>query len=140
MLIGLSVAVLPPLIIPLLGSRNAIVAALLAHAASLSFVALAKWPLSVYCAMPLLACGVSAMPMLLGHLTKQVLGSEVGALQGAGETLRTISSAVGSPVFAGIFAAAIRAGSAGGGVPPGSALLASAACSALACLIFSLGA
>ncbi|RYG69887.1 hypothetical protein EON64_01615 [archaeon] len=71
-----------------------------------------------------------------------MLSSEVGTLQGAGETLRTISSAVGSPLFASIFSAAIRASSSSGegkgGMPAGSALLVSAACSALACLIFSL--
>lgn len=63
----------------------------------------------IFIGMPFLAAGASAMPMLLGHKSQQVLINpplllsvsfqvstlEVGTLQGAAETIRTISSFLG---------------------------------------------
>ncbi len=58
----------------------------------------------VFATLPILAIGASSLPMLLGYLTEQVSSDEVGSLQGAADTLRTISAMIGAPLAAKIFA------------------------------------
>ena len=60
-------------------------------------------PYGIFLTMPILAAGASAMPMLLGYLTEQVDNDEVGNLQGAADTLRTISAVIAAPISAKIF-------------------------------------
>jgi hypothetical protein len=43
------------------------------------------------------------MPILLGYLTEQVPRSEVGAMQGAADTVRTVASMIGSPLLSRAF-------------------------------------
>jgi hypothetical protein len=43
------------------------------------------------------------MPLLLGYLTDNVGAHEIGALQGAADTVRTIAAMLGSPLFARLF-------------------------------------
>lgn len=83
--------------------------------------------------MPFVAAGASSMPIILGHLTQQVPANQVGALQGSCETVRTIASALGSPLFAGVFALCLRESE----YPVGSALMLCGACSGLGCVLFT---
>ena len=82
--------------------------------------------------MPLLSAGASALPMLLGYLSEQVDTSEIGALQGAADTLGTLSGIVGNPLMSKVFAYCLKDEV----QIPGGALLLAASCSGLGALIF----
>lgn len=103
--VGISVAVLPKLLLRLLGSTvNAITFVLLLHAISIITLGASSKPWHVYAATSLFAAGGCALPMLLGFLTEEVRPHEVGALQGAADTVRTISTMIGSPLLSRCFA------------------------------------
>eukprot|EP01039_Chlorochromonas_danica_P001415 gene1415-1539_t len=133
MIIGIAVALLPPLFIPLLGTLRAIPFTLITHSLSLALLGSAGESWQVFALMPLVAAGSSCMPILLGHLTHQVGEDEVGALQGACETVRTISSAIASPLFARVFGFGVANA---GVIPVGSPLFLSGICSLTGALAF----
>lgn len=85
---------------------------LLLHALSIVFLGSVSTGPAVFLGMPFFAAGASVMPILLGLLTRQVAVSEVGALQGAADTVRTIASVVGSPLISRLLAYSIRRGNA----------------------------
>lgn len=77
-----------------------------------------------------------ALPSLLHHALwslLQVGEDEVGALQGACETVRTISSAIASPLFARVFGFGVANA---GVIPVGSPLFLSGVCSLTGALAF----
>ena len=61
-----------------------------------------------YIAIPLLAIGVSASPLSIGYLSEQVNESESGALQGAADTVRSISNMVANPIMSRVLAYYIK--------------------------------
>eukprot|EP01036_Dinobryon_divergens_P027339 gene27339-36101_t len=105
--VGLVVALLPSMIIPLMGVERAIQLCLLLHAMSVMVLGSISVGPAVFLAMPFFAAGASSMPMLLGYLTQQVPFEEVGALQGAADTVRTIASVIGSPLISRLLAYSI---------------------------------
>ena len=102
------------------------------HAISLIALGIANKEYQIIVWMPLLSAGASALPMLLGYLSEQVDNSEIGALQGAADTLRTLSGIVGNPLMSKVFAYCLKDEI----QIPGGALLLAACCSALGALIF----
>jgi len=103
-LVGLVVAALPQLLINVFKSMHrALAFGLLTHAFACVFLAVAKTNVQVYTGTAFLAAGASTLPLLLGHLTNQVSGDEIGALQGAADTVRTISTLVASPLVSWVF-------------------------------------
>lgn len=90
---------------PRIGTNKAIKYGLLLHALSAVFIALCPSSLSVIIGMPFIAAGASTLPVLLGYLSEKVEEHEVGSLQGAADTVRTISTMIGGPLFSRIFAA-----------------------------------
>lgn len=103
LLVGIMMAVIPPFAIPALGIARAICLSLLLYSISLIMLSLANSPVQVFIGMPFLAAGASAIPMILGYMTQQANAGEVGALQGAADTVRTVANMVGSPLFAEVF-------------------------------------
>lgn len=86
---------------PRIGTNKAIKYGLLLHALSAVFIALCPSSLSVIIGMPFIsiAADASTLPVLLGYLSKKVEEHEVGSLQGAADTVRTISTMIGGPLF-----------------------------------------
>uniref|UniRef100_A0A7S2XVI5 Major facilitator superfamily (MFS) profile domain-containing protein n=1 Tax=Fibrocapsa japonica TaxID=94617 RepID=A0A7S2XVI5_9STRA len=96
---------LPRMVIPKLGVRNSITCGLLMQALGqlvLFFTPPGRWPLLLVGTV-FNCLGAAADPALLGLLTNQVPASEVGALQGACETIRALTISVGNPIMAHIF-------------------------------------
>ena len=102
------------------------------HAISLMALGVANREYQILVWMPLLSAGASALPMLLGYLSEQVDANETGALQGAADTLRTLSGIIGNPLMSNVFAYCLKDEI----QLPGGALMLAASCSGLAALIF----
>ena len=65
-IVGLVVAILPQMVIPIFGLKTCIQYGLLLHSVSLFFVGSATKPYMIFLGMPFLAAGASSLPMLLG--------------------------------------------------------------------------
>ena len=132
MIVGLVVAVLPSYVVPAFGVRNSILYGLILYSFSMAGLGASNHPFCILFLMPLLSAGASALPILLGYLSSQVDSNEIGALQGAADTLRTMAGIVGYPLMSAVFAYSIK----GDINVPGGALYLGAAFSALAAVLF----
>lgn len=71
-IVGFSVALLPRLYIPILGTKASIKYGLLIHASSLVLISLIRRQEFIFCIMPFFAIGSSTLPTLLGYMAEQV--------------------------------------------------------------------
>ncbi|CAM9185923.1 unnamed protein product [Chrysoparadoxa australica] len=108
-MLGLLVAVLPKLIIPRLGLSGTICAVLPVYALSQLMIAVAPAGNSpttttlMYMGLALSAVGTVSFPAMLAVLNQQVGDTESGAMQGAADTVKTLTTMVASPAMAGFF-------------------------------------
>lgn len=108
MLVGLVVAVLPQIIISAIGVENTVACGLLTHALSVAVIGAASKPWMIIASMPFLSAGASTMPVILGYMSSQVGPASIGALQGAADTIRTISAMLACPTASAVFGYFVR--------------------------------
>ncbi len=141
-LTGVGLAVFPPLLLRAAPPRAAVAGALLLYAAGLAALSAARSDAAALAALLATCAGSSALPCMLGYLANLARPGGAGAMQGAGETLRTLVAAAGGPALSAVFAACL----AGRGVPlpgggrlalwPGAVYLVSAGLLLLSCAVF----
>jgi len=127
--VGLGCAFVPQIIIALFGLRRSISLGLLFHFTSVLLLSLIPYGQSwaILAVLPFFSIGASTLPSLLGFLADQVEPHEVGALQGAADTARTISTAIGTPLISRLFGLCIQSGGGGGGALAAASLFTLAA-------------
>ena len=131
-LIFVFTALFPRLLLPLFGIRRAIQLCSCLFALGFTTLGLATKTPHVLLSLILIAAGSVSLPATLALLTNQAPASEKGSINGAADTVRTLSSAIGFPLMTGVFAYFI---SDKAPFPlPGAALFLGAAVSVLALL------
>ena len=103
-LVGLMLAVIPRLLVPLLGLRHCIVTGLLVFALGLAGAGLAPTPRQFVAAIAVVAVGAICMPTLQALLANLAHPDERGALLGAVGSLNELTAAIGSTMYAVILA------------------------------------
>lgn len=106
-LMGLLVGVAPRLLIPVLGTRRSITSGICLLASANFLLAFAKQEWMVYVGIVLLGVGSIVFPALLGFLSDQAAEGAVGAMQGAADTVKTLTTVFAYPLASLVFGYAI---------------------------------
>ena len=103
-LVGLMLAVVPRLMVPLLGLRRSVLSGLLLFAAGLTAAGLAPTPLGFVGGIGVVAVGLVCLPALQAFIASLAAEDERGALLGALGSLNELTAAIGSTMYAAILA------------------------------------
>ena len=103
-LVGLMLAIVPRLVVPLLGVRQSVLAGLLVFALGLTATALAPTPLGFVGGIGVVAVGCVCLPALQAFLSSLATANERGALLGALGSLNELTGAIGSTMYARLLA------------------------------------
>lgn len=103
-LIFIFTALFPRLLLPLLGIRQAIQLCSCLFAVGFTTLGLATTTPVILLSLIIIAAGSVSLPATLALLTNQAPPSEKGSLNGAADTVRTLSSAIGFPLMTSVFA------------------------------------
>jgi len=103
-LVGLMLAIVPRLMVPLLGLRLSLLSGLLVFASGLVVTALAPTPFGFVVGIAIVAFGCVSLPALQAFLASLAPVGERGALLGALGSLTELTSAIGSTMYARLLA------------------------------------
>lgn len=123
-LVGLTLAVVPRLVVPRVGVEAAIKGGCLVYALGFLLAARASTPSGFVGAVAVCGAGAVAVPALTALVAAQAPADARGAVLGGLQTLQELASAVGFPLYGRLLARGLEPGSA---VGPGAPFLAAAA-------------
>jgi MFS transporter, DHA1 family, tetracycline resistance protein len=98
-LVGLTLAIMPRIVVPILGLKNAILAGLLLFSMGLTATGLAPTPLGFGASILLVAIGCICLPALQALLANLAEEGERGALLGAVGSLTELTGSIGSTLY-----------------------------------------
>ena len=102
-LVGLMIAIAPPVLVPRLGLRRSIELGALTYATGLLAVGVSRVPRSVVVSVLLASSGCICIPSLIAFIANQAAPAERGALLGGLETLQELCEALAYPAYGRIF-------------------------------------
>lgn len=103
-LVGLMLALVPRLVVPLVGLRQSVLSGLLVFAIGLIITALSPTPTGFVGGIAVVALGCVCLPALQAFLTSLASEDERGALLGALGSLTELTSAIGSTMYGALLA------------------------------------
>jgi MFS family permease len=109
-MMGLLVAAVPKLVLPLLGVRASIFIGLLVYSISQMLLGsafllktAAQRTMAVYAGIALVSLGTVSLPAILSLLVSQVAADEQGAVQGLADTTKVLTTMLATPFMAAFF-------------------------------------